>query len=106
MNETSDATLRARRIEVSPLKRWLSIRRAAFSAIERQDVFADADERDVTERAAKLFAILQNVLRGRERVRLAGQIAPAPHQSRPIHVNQGVSDVQVFGDKLIIKSLV
>ena len=66
----------------------------------------DADHADVAEPAAELLTVLKNV-RGRgERMRLAGEIGPAAHQPRAVHVNQRVRDVQIFGDELTEERLV
>ena len=58
------------------------------------------DHPDVPEAAAELLRVLQKVRLGRERAQLPGEIRPAPHQPRPIHVDQRVGDVQVLGDEL------
>ena len=39
-------------------------------------------------------------------LRLTGEIRPAPHQTRAVHVDQRVRDVQVFGDELTEERLV
>ena len=106
MHEAGEAALRARALEVDVLERRLRVRRAAGAGGERQDELAHADHADVAEAAAELLRVLKDVRLRRERARLAGEIRPAAHQPRAVHVNQRVRDVQVLGDELAEERLV
>ena len=93
-------------VEVLSVERRLRVGRAARAADERQDELASADHADVAQPAAELLAVLKDVRRRGERTRLAGQVRPAAHQSRAVHVNQRVRDVEIFRDELTEERLV
>src|SRR5665213_1695480 len=60
----------------------------------------------MAERSAELLAVLQDVLGRRERTRPACEIVPSAHESRSVHMDEGVGDVKVFCTQFIEERLV
>ena len=58
------------------------------------------------EAAAELLRVLKDVRGCGQRMRFPGEIGPASHQPRAVHVDQRVRDVQIFGDELTEERLV
>src|SRR5262249_1489220 len=97
MHEASKTALRVCSIDVRLIECWLAVRGAVLSTDEGQCEFTYADHADMTKAATKLFRVLEQVRRCRERRGLAGEVRPPTHQPRAIHMDQRVGDVEVFG---------
>ena len=69
-------------------------------ADERKCELPNTQHPDVAEPTAEFLRVLKNVRGRRQRMRLAGEVRPPTHQARPVHVDERIGDVQIFGDEL------
>src|SRR4051812_44422246 len=100
MHETGETPLYVSGLFVRDIERLLPVRAAALPTDEWQRELANADHSNVAKSSAELLGVLENVRRCRQRRRRAGEIGPAAHEARAIHVDERVRHVQVFGDQL------
>src|SRR5262249_2858212 len=87
---SGDPTLRVRGVDVRIIGPFGRIYGGAGSSRERHGEFLDAEHADVSQIAAKLFGVLQDVGRRGERTGLTGEIPGPAHPASAIHMNEGV----------------
>src|SRR5262249_4872512 len=100
MKKPGDAALLARFVHIPRFKSVTAVNGSLDAGDKGQDELLDAEEPDVSVVATELFAIPQNVVGCRERMGFAGEVTPAAHQLRSVHVDQRICDMNVFGLQL------